>query len=510
MEAVGATTQVSIEELVKLCAINNDLYGHTFFPRTFRQKSPVFAQEINDAMDNPEYRLLNLVCARDFAKTTRCRVFASKRIAYGLSRTILYIGASERDAIRSVRWIRNQVDRNKVWAQTFKLSRGDKWDETQCEIIHGVMTEAGDPNDPPYTINILAAGVTGSLRGINFDDYRPDLIVVDDPQTDEMAASEDGREKLADLILGAVKNSLAPEVDEPNAKLIMAITPQHPEDISQQALKDGQWKSLVFPCWTKDTMNSPVAEQESAWPERWPSVGLRADKVAAMARNRLSVFTREKECRLTSREKALFKQTWLRIREPGIKPQGCFSVLAIDPVPPPSERQIAKGLKDKDFEAHYVWGRDNGEYHLLDRARNRGHQPSWTVATAFGFAMQYRVSAIVVDAVNYQRTLKWILEEEMKRRGIYYSVIPIADGMKKFARITNVLTGLATHGLLHIGPEHTEFASQFEAYPDVEFDDDLDASALALQHLSQPYLEAATPRQIQGYDIELPTFGNCP
>ena len=81
-----------------------------------------------------------------------------------------------------------------------------------------------------------AAGITGSLRGINFDDYRPDLIIVDDPQTDETAATLEQRNKVADLILGAVKNSLAPATEEPNAKLVMAITPQHNEDISQQAL----------------------------------------------------------------------------------------------------------------------------------------------------------------------------------------------------------------------------------------------------------------------------------
>jgi hypothetical protein len=97
-----------------------------------------------------------------------------------------------------------------------------------------------------------------------------------------------------------------------------------------------------------------------------PDSTLRADKKAAIARNKLSIFTREMECRLISAETAQFRPMWLNIREPGIKPQGCYSVLAIDPVPPPSERAKAKGLRGNDWEAHYVWGRHNGEYHLLD------------------------------------------------------------------------------------------------------------------------------------------------
>lgn len=172
-------------------------------------------------------------------------------------------------------------------------------------------------------------------------------------------------------------------------------------------------------------------------------------------------------------------------------PKGCFAVLGIDPVPPPSDRQMQKGLQGKDWECQYVWGRHRGEYHLLDCERNRGHEPSWSVATALGLARKWRVARIIVDAVAYQRTLKWFLEQEMRRRGVYYSVVPLDDKMAKFARITNVLSGLATAGLLWIGPEHTIFAEQFAAYGPTYsgIDDDLDASAIALQDLSQPYLE---------------------
>jgi hypothetical protein len=114
-------------------------------------------------------------------------------------------------------------------------------------------------------------------------------------------------------------------------------------------------------------------------------------------------------------------------------------VLAIDPVPPPSERQKERGLQKKDFEAHYVWTRKGDEYHLCDFDRSRGHDPSWTVATAFRLARQWRVMRIVIDAVAYQRTLKWILDQEMRRHGIYYQVIPVADGMSKFNRIVGTI-----------------------------------------------------------------------
>ena len=380
-----------------------------------------------------------------------------------------------------------------MWRETFGLQEGRKWEETQIEITHKVFG---------HTIWVLAAGITGSLRGINFDDYRPDLIIVDDPQTDETAATLEQRNKIADLILGAVKNSLAPASEEPNAKLAMAITPQHNEDISQQALQDQQWTSKVFPCWTKETMDLPLDEQKSSWEEQFPTQTLRDDKRAALQRNKLSIFSREMECRLISAEMAQFRPTWLNVREhANSAPKGCFAVLGVDPVPPPSERQMAKGLQGKDWEAHYVWGRHNGNYHLLDYARNRGHEPSWSVATALALAHRWRVARIIVESVAYQRTLKWLIEQEMKRRQIYFSVVPFDDKMQKFARIVNVLSGLATAGKLWIGPEHTIFAEQFAAYGPTYSgnDDDLDASALALADLANPYLERLNE---QGDDIE--------
>lgn len=498
---------IALPELVKLCAIDTELYGKTFFPQTFRQASPSFAPIIWQPLEDPSKRLVCLTSFRGSSKTSRLRIFVSKRIAYGISRTILYLGISEGKAIESVNWLRNRMERNHFWRTTFGLEKGSKWEEAQLEIIHKTLG---------HSIRVIGAGVTGGIRGLNIDDYRPDLIIVDDPQNDETAATETQREKLVDLILGAVKNSLAPIADEPNSKMVLAITPQHADDVSQQAARDPQWTTVIIPCWTKATLELDVDQQKSAWEERFPTAELRADKKFALARNRLSVFAREMECRLVSKETSQFRPAWLRIREVGIAaPRGAYAVLAIDPVPPPSDAQMARGLSTKDFEAHYVWSRSSGDYHLCDFARSRGHDPSWTIATAFALARTWRVARIVVDAVAYQRTLKWLLEQAMKSTGVYYAVIPIADGMAKFARISNVIGGLASQGKLVIGAEHTIFAQQFRDYGPTYtgIDDDLDASALCLQELSDPYLDRLNSKGQHQLDSEVedfPFIGACP
>jgi phage terminase large subunit-like protein len=486
---------VDLAELVKLCAVDSELFGKVFFPGTFRQKSPSFAKQQWEPLENPRRRLVNMIVFRGGRKTTILRTFAAKRISYGISRTILWVGVSEQDAFRSVAWIKNRLERNHLWRNTFKLERGRKWEESQIEIIHKTFQ---------HTVNVLGVGITGSLRGINFDDYRPDLIIVDDPQTDETAATSTQREKTADLILGAVKNSLAPITEEPNAKIAMAITPQHQDDISQQALKDPQWETVVFPCWSQKTLDLEVDKQESSWPERFTSVELRDDKKAAIRRNKLSIFAREMECRLVSKETASFRPTWLHVRNYE-KPRGCFAVLGIDPVPPPSEAQISRALQTKDWEAQYVWGRSGGKYELLDFRRNRGHEPNWSVTTALSLAREWRVARIVVESVAYQRVLKWMLEQEMRRRGTYYQILPFVSKQKKYARIMSTIGTLGPEGLLVVGAENDIFINQYEAYgPTYQGeDDDLDASSIALSDLANPYLERlSADGELDSSDVE--------
>lgn len=494
-------TQLTPDQLIALCALDSELFGRTFFPKTFRQASPPKHKEVWRAFEDKTNRFVNLKAARDFAKTTLSRVYTAKRIAYGLSHTILYVGASEPHASRSVQWLRSAIGtmdpttgaiNPTPFAKVFGLRPGKKWTETELEIYHGIDARP---------IWVLGVGILGNIRGINFDDYRPDLIYCDDILTDENTATREQRDKITNLVFGALKESLVPATEEPNAKMILAQTPHQIGDVSAKAEEDSSFKTLTMACWTDETMDLSVAQQESAWPERYPSDTLRKEKLAALAGNRYSIFAREKECRLVTRETASFKSSWLKVRNGPAPPMYC--VLAIDPVPPPSDRELARSLARKDFEVQAVIGRSKGEYHIIDYVMNQGHEPNWSINTALTLAHRYRVSQIVVETIAYQRVLKYMLEQEMKRRGTYWMVRPYADTRKKFNRITSALAGPASAGRLWIGEDMSEFRLQFETYPSVDHDDVLDAVSIGLSALVSPYLENEAMK-IEDFDDDMP------
>lgn len=484
-------TQLDIAEAVKLGAVNDEVYCRTFFPKTFRQPSPPFQRALWEDLNDPAVPYVNEQIFRGGAKTTLARVFTSKRVAYGVSKTILYVGKSEGAAARSGKWLRRQVERNKLWSGAFGLRPGTPWTDTEFEIVHETLG---------LSIYGVFVGINGSIRGINFDDWRPDLIVCDDILDDENCATLEQRTKVINLVHGALRKSLAPAVDEPNRKMAMLVTPQHREDVSMLAKRDPMWKTHTVGCWTEDTKDLAVDEQISVWPERLPTAELRQEKKSAVLTQTLSTFSREMEIKLVTKETADFRVDWLNYYDTLPVKGHIPTVLSIDPSPPPSEAQIAKGLVKKDPEVIHVWGRIGADYYLLESRSSVGETPDWTIKNAFEMALRWKPMMWVVETVAYQKTLKWLLEKEMAKRRIYYQILPFIGG-NKYARIRSTYAGPASHGHIYVKSEHTEFVSQFETHPSCDHDDELDAGSIALGALINPFA-ASAGNETNSADVE--------
>jgi len=474
------TSADDLAELVTLCAVDSGLFAKTFFPKTVRQPSAPFHQELWDLLDS-NHRLVNAQVFRDGAKTSILRMYTAKRIAYGLAHTILYISKSEGHALRSVHWLRTQVDHNHAYKSVFNLSPGKKWQDAEAEIWHGT---------DEYPIWILGLGITGSIRGINLEDFRPDLIVIDDVINEENSATDEQRNKIEDLILGALQNSLAPATESPDAKMVMLQTPLDKEDASCKALSDLAWKSMVFGCWTPETASLPLHQQVSCWEARWPTKDLREMKEAAIHRNKLSLWLREKECILVSPETSAFREEWLQFYDVAPETQLMQIVIVVDPVPPPTDIQIKKGLRGKDYEAFSIVGKYKGKFFLLEYSLNRGHEPDWTIMEFFRLCIKWHPRCVVVETVAYQKTLSWLLKKAMQQQKRYFVIKEYRDKRKKYDRIVDGLSGPTSNEVFFIKKEHTEFISQFRTYPSVSHDDLIEATAIAVAELTGPSYDA--------------------
>ena len=446
---------ISPKEAVALGATSLTRYGRLFFPKTFRQVSPVFHEEIGQVFDNPDLRNVAIEVFRDGAKTTLVRTLLSRRIAYGISRTILVVSASQGHSILTLRWIKRQVEHNRLWTETFGLKKGSKWSDDHCEIHHKAF-------DTPITI--LALGITGQLRGYNIDDHRPDLIICDDTSTDEAANSPGQRAKELNLVFGALLNSLAPKSEAPYAKAIILDTPKSKFDLIEGCEDDPEWKFIRYGVFDQNG--------ESRWPQRYPTEELVRAKQAAIKVGRLSIWMKEKECKIISTELASFKIENLVYWE--TLPERCTYLITIDPAS--SEEETA----DDNVVAVLAFHKD--KVYLVDYKAEIGQDPEMVKATVFEFARRWRPLGVAVESIAYQRVLAWYLEKAMREQRLYLPIYKIQDRRRKADRIIQALGETSGYQRLLCQPQHTKFVEQYTEYSPVAkmHDDVLDAVAMGI------------------------------
>lgn len=438
---------ITPKEAVQLGAVSLVAYGRIFFPKTIRQASPLFHEQIGSALISRQQRNVAIMVFRDGAKTTLLRIFTSQRIAYGISRTILFVSASQGHSVLSLRWIKRQVEHNSVWARTFRLRKGSKWTDDHIEILHDAL-------DTPITM--IALGITGQVRGVNVDDYRPDLIVCDDTSTDETASSPEQRKKEVGLVFGALLNSLAPQSECPDAKAVILDTPKSKFDLIAGCETDDDWHFLRFGIFDD--------AGESRWPDRYPTEVLLKQKEAAIKAGRLAIWMREKECKIISTELSAFNGDNLQFWE--TLPERMTYVLAIDPA--------SSEAKKADDNAVGVVGFYKDQVYLVDYEAETGQNPEMVKATVFRMVRQWRPIGIVVESVHYQRILAWYLERAMIQARVFIPVYRVDDRRRKADRLIQALGETSGYQRLFCRSSHTKFIEQFSEYnPLVEAKDDV-------------------------------------
>ena len=115
--------EIGIAEAVDLGITDSNFYGRFFFPNACRQDAPEFHLVLDGALDSEEDRFVSAMIARGYAKTTKLRVYISRRIAYRISRTIVVAGKSQDAAVKTLQWLQRAIDYNKKYYETFGLRR---------------------------------------------------------------------------------------------------------------------------------------------------------------------------------------------------------------------------------------------------------------------------------------------------------------------------------------------------------------------------------------------------
>lgn len=430
------SVQLSLEEAVRLAARDIPTFGQIWLPKTFRSPSPPMHFDMSAKLEDPRNRLVGLKVFRDGAKTTIIRTHMLKRIAYRITRTGMFVNINSTKAEHSLRWIKKQILFNKPFTDAYGLRPGDKWTDNWISIV----------NREGEVSNVVAAGITSGLRGLNIDDFRPDFIGCDDISDRENTATQDQREKANEAFFQQLYKSLAPELEMPLAQLALAQTPINPFDIITQASSDPQFEIAVYGCFDE--------AGQSRWGARRSTESLMKEKEGFIRRNMLHAWMAEMECTLVSAESQAFNVDWLRFWD--VYPEDGKVFIVLDPAS--SEEKTA------DFFAVVVLLFWKQRVYVLDYIAERGLMPDKACNKIFEFAQQYNCRDVIVETVAYQRIMAWYLEKEMKERRVWLNIKRVDDKRRKDDRITQSIIALAPYGNLFVRSDMVDLIQQFTLF----------------------------------------------
>lgn len=457
------------------------LFAEFFLKDLLTAKVPEFHKEIYKLVTEKD-RLL-LAAPRGFAKSSLiARVYPLHSALYGKWEDIVIISASESLAIEHLRWIKLQLENNKMIQALWGDVISDKWTETHLGVRLGKRI-----------VNIRAKGAGAQIRG-----FRPDCIILDDIETDESVESQDLRRKLKNWLFKACLNSL--KVD---GQFIFIGTLIHPlAVISDLFTVPNNWTKKKYKAYLTDEQK----EGNELWPELWPHGRLQARKneigSSAFASEYLNDPTADENSPIQDKDIKYWDDL----------PKDYSAVIAIDPAYSTEETA--------DFKTACLIGIDiNQKRYLIDYI----HSHDTTLDFINDILNLYlrnkdKVTAVGCPSTGGDREFWSSLLRISGERNVFppfvelKNVFVTSTGRKivnKHQRITASLQPLFENGKYLINSSHLEARDELLTFSAGSKNDDIvDCLAYAEQILTPHYIESSEEieepevRKFTGYGIE--------
>ena len=297
--------------------------------------------------------------------------------------------------------------------------------DLQAELEHnrrvvddfGVQVSVGDWEEGEFTtkdgVHFLAIGRGQSPRGLRDRASRPDYIVIDDLDDDELCRNERRVREMTEWVKGALFGAL----DVGRGRFIMVGNLISRTSVLRNLGETpGVWLSKVF---ALDKQGSPV------WGEKWTR------EEAESYRQFAGYKTWEKEMMHNPvTEGSIFRSEWIRWKKP--LPLGSYDGLVCYTDP------SLKPKTTNDYKACRLWGRKGDEFHLLDchvRQGSLGMMVCWL----YDLYERTRDCAAVrfyMEANFWQDTLLDEFEREGAVRG--YQLPIMADKRRKPDKLARI------------------------------------------------------------------------
>ena len=242
-------------QLVLNTFLNNPLlWGKKYFPHHFRQPSPPFhLQILRECINN---KFLAVAAPRESSKSTLLSfLIPLHRICFEKVKFVIIVSNTYKKAAQSLENLKKEIRENAALKRDFPL-----------EITKDAEGDSVFKHLGGNEIRVLCKGheQIGSVRGEKFGAYRPDLIIVDDVEDDEMVKNPERRRDLQDTF----DEALIPAGDIENLNVIVIGTILHDDSLMAKLVSPDyypEYCKLFYQAREYDDKGMPYSLWEAKW-----------------------------------------------------------------------------------------------------------------------------------------------------------------------------------------------------------------------------------------------------
>ena len=462
--------QYELQQTLKKFYKSMGLFGKICFPTALKADIPPFHTEVYKNLQNPKVPRVLVAAPRGTAKSTvSSLILPLWRAAFKPQDEDLFIviiSESQTQSINFLSRIKYHLENSSTYRRLFGdmgPSTAKRWTGNDIILANGTR--------------IIAVGTGQRVRGFIEGDTRPNLIIVDDFESELNAATPEARAKNRKWMTEAVIPSLSDD-----GRIVMIGTVISEDCFLYWAKESPAWKVLWYSIINEDG--------DSIWESRFPMSRIDQIKAEFEGVGNLNGFFQEYMNEAQAPDNAPFKPEYIKLHHYSherINGQSCL-VRTIDgqkeiiPVELYSGIDPASSLNARSdfFVIATIAVDSDGNKYIVDLFRDKIN-PAMQPETIIETFKKYRPKRMKVETTGYQEALRQAVRKQMLEQNLYIPGLEkgIKPRSKKSERLISLVPMLAK-GEFYFRPKDLPAQQEFLSYPKGKHDDIMDAIYYAL------------------------------
>lgn len=449
-----------------------------------------------------DYKRVAIAAPRGHAKSTAItKAYSLAAVLFRAHDYVIVVSDTYQQAVAFLGEIKRDLTTNEDLRQLFDLK------EAEVDREDEIVVPMGDG----YRFKIKAMGSEQKVRGMLWDNKRPNLIIGDDLENDEIVMNPDRREKFRNWIL----NALLPTMSE-RGKVRIVGTILHLDSLLERLMPETLWRMTPGNTGKKDTntihqslksfTTQPIGGWMSVryrahdekfanvlWPVKWTKERLQEIQQLFVAQGNPEGYYQEYLNRPIDPENAFFKKEDFQEFTDGDYTRSWDytpTYLSCDLAVSTKERRdwCAFGIASVD---------DNGTLYIRHVIRDR-MDPKEQVETIVRLQERYKFTTMLIGKGALEKSIGPFLLDALRRKGKFLHIEAIAESTDKRLR-AQAIRGRMRAGGVKFNKKafwYQDLEEEMKVFDRGTYDDQVDMMALVGMYLDN-LLDAPTPKEAE-------------